>query len=179
MTLGLVLKLLVTAVAGTAVVAPVSYLASSGAFSSSQSLTLENGEKCLYFPIKNGETNNKLFICHKKDNEKPIFKWWTKDSSGDGMQDIETLSWNKKSETANSTNDYLNYELEVTLKQGTSDQKTITEKGRDDYITGDTIKQLEKNCTFKSAEKNRFILLCQGETLNREKGHEITVNSYQ
>ncbi|AFN65255.1 hypothetical protein WEN_02340 [Mycoplasma wenyonii str. Massachusetts] len=174
MALGVALKVILSLLAGTAVVAPVSYLASSGVFSSAPLFTYQEGENCQHLPLKPSENEKKLLVCVTKENTKPIFKWWTKGGTeSEKTEEISTLSWKEKTDTLS---DSLDFELELQLKEQTA---SVKEPGLGAYYLPSTpLKNLENNCSFNYYYFNKgFELRCtdiaNGDTGNKE--HNITV----
>lgn len=169
-------KIVIAGAIGLVTVTPITYLAINGSFSSwkksdRSSMEVNNESNCRHLPLKNNETERKLWVCVGNKDDKPIFKWWTKDTSSERVtKDIETLSWKKKTDSSN------NFELQLKLKE--QDSKVITEEGNTIYFPSVEIDELEENCSFKKYANSFFELQCK-DTTNTQQGRPHVLSTYE
>ncbi|AFN65257.1 hypothetical protein WEN_02350 [Mycoplasma wenyonii str. Massachusetts] len=174
MVLGAALRLLLTAVTGTSVIVPVSYLASNGTFESLWGLmAYKNGNNCKHIPLKMGERENKLLVCVSKEGTKPVFKWRTKDTT----QEIETLTWKRKDGVSGDSQNE-NFELEIKLNGQTNG--LIKEEGQEGfYLPSIEFKKMETICHLGSGKTRSAISLICPDPSSDKKEHSIdTIDIY-
>lgn len=164
------LKLLLSAVSITAVVAPISYFATK-----SNSLLKGNDavsvDKCIHLPLKSFETKKKLLVCSKTGEDKPVFKWWTKsDEQGKKEQKINTLSWKEKTANVSTTKVF---EMQMKLE---NQEEVIKEEGQEGfYLPYKEIDKLEEKCSLKiSGSGSKLTFACEVTAdMGERKSHTI------
>lgn len=176
--LSLLGKIAIAGIICVATATPITYLAINGSLGSRgggnrSSIEVKYESSCKHLPLKNNETERRLWVCIGGRDDKAIFKWWEKgNTTEETVKDIETLSWKKKTESSDS------FELQLRLKD--QDSISLQGEGSVNYFPSVEIEKLEENCSLKKYQSNLFELRSKdAKNTQEEKSHILPTYNIQ